>query len=169
MKRALIIVIALGLLFSSTELLANDSIVTVNYQWYQDNYDYVLETIQRGDEREVIPIVNTIGSIWRNRDGAIWIEVAPAIAQALLYVPNPMLLWFHSHQSEFETWIEDLPDALLTDYMGQDGNIEKLKRLREQLINGLSEYRKKESDQSLNAMADRLIGRLKSTEVSTVK
>jgi predicted PurR-regulated permease PerM len=169
MKRLAILIAAVCVLLAvASGIHATESLVTVNYQWYLNNYDSVQETIQKGDEREVVPIINTIGAIWRDRDGAIFIEVAPAIAQALLYVPKWMLLWFQANQTQFDAWIETLPYALLTDYVGQTDSVAKLKQLRQRLISALSGYSGTEIDRNLKAMADRLIERLQTTEVRAI-
>ncbi len=80
----------------------------LNAAWLLQNEKTISNQLQASSDIEVMPIINTLGIIWQNREGAIGSEVSPYIAQALIYKSDNMLAWFNKHPKSLETWLQNI-------------------------------------------------------------
>ena len=60
------------------------SLTKLNSDWLLENENSIATDLQTLSSREVMPIINALGTTWQFRDGAIGGEVSPYIAQASL-------------------------------------------------------------------------------------
>lgn len=109
MKNIKQLFVILVLLFTGSEsaLAEYKSLSDVNTKWFDENYTSINECLKSGCEKQIVPIINTLGTIWISRDGAIGFEVFPSMALALSYRTELMLIWFNQHPDEFSKWVEN--------------------------------------------------------------
>jgi hypothetical protein len=159
-------IVLLLVAFHNQVLASGSELVESNFHWYQNNYEHIHSVLAGSNMREVIPIINTVGTIWEFHDGAIRNEVSPALALAFTHHPRQMLGWFQEHPTEFEQWLEKFPYTLLTDYSG--GKTAELEAVKIALISSLSAFIKSKEDPSLIKMAKNLNSKLLATQVREV-
>jgi len=145
------------------------NLTEMNSEWYFNNYDKVQQILISGTNEEAIPIINTLGLIWKNRDGGIWIEVAPAICNALIYKTRLMLLWFDDYPEEFSSWLKRMPMAMFTVWSDKDSDFAKLEKLRIKMIKHLKAYQKSETNKALKNRCLTLIEVLENTRTSRLE
>ena len=145
----------------------HEELVSLNLQWMYDNYEYALQVLKSSNEKEVIPVINIVGEIWKRRDGAVFIEVSDLIGYALLNHTDKILLWFKANPNDFEAWKEKMPIALFTDWSGEQ--FEELKILKKNLILVLDEFTLKSNSDELTDMANSLSVILKDSNVRSIQ
>ena len=118
----------------------SSELTELNAAWLHQNEKTIASQLQTSSDIEVMPIINTLGIIWQNRDGAIGSEVSPYIAQALIFKSNNMLAWFNKHPKALESWLQDIPHSLLTNYNGSQEYSAYLATLKKQLTSSMSSY-----------------------------
>jgi hypothetical protein len=141
----------------------------MNYDWYINNYKKIDQIIVSGTNDEAIPVINILGLIWKNRDGAIWIEVAPAIGGAILYKTKLMLLWFAGYPEEYSSWLDKMPRALFTAWSGKESDVVRLETLRTKMIEHLKTYQDSEANEDLRQKNLALIEVLQKTKVRKIE
>jgi len=157
-----------SLLFSGRCFAESESLTAVNFQWYLDNHQQIVETIQGGQSAEVIPIVNTLGSIWQHKDGAVWVEVAPAIAQALMHQNELMLTWFIAHPKAWQEWQSNMTNALFTNWDGSDQQTQQLEALRQTMLDKLAKLTKSPTSEQQSAMNQTLHALISASSVRVI-
>lgn len=135
MKIFTIVIISLLASFSFASELTK-----LNAAWLHQNEKAITSQLQTSSDIEVMPIINTLGIIWQNRDGAIGSEVSPYIAQALIFKSNYMLAWFNKHPKSLEAWLHDIEPNLLTNYNGSPDYSYFLAKIKNQLTSAMSSY-----------------------------
>lgn len=138
-----------------------------NSEWFNANHAHIRATILSGERREVIPIINTIGMLWANADGAIGSEVGPSIADAMIYQPKLMFSWFERNPVIFDKWLVQIQYDVFTDY--GDLGTEKLEKVRTTLIHALAEYIAKEDALSLKNLAQRVLDMVSSIKPRVIE
>ena len=170
MKSQLIIVVLIlsltNLAFSSDQ---SKNLVEVHYDWCLENDIQIDEILKNGTDDDAIPIINTLGLIWKHRDGEIWIGVAPRISSAFLYKPRLMFLWFSKHEKEYSSWLKEMPTALFTAWSGENSDVVRLEKLRVKMIENLKIYQKSESNEDLRQNCLALIEVLQKTKVDKIQ
>jgi hypothetical protein len=142
------------------------SLTQANLDWYESNIDNINRLLRAGEPFEVIPVINTLGEIWEFRDGAVGAEIATMIAQSFIYHTHLTFLWFEKHPKAFDGWIDELPEALLTDYDGSEST--RLKALKTELLASLNYYLSSSITNRTDALANRFLIKLKTTEIRVV-
>lgn len=148
-----------------TTATTHASLVETNISWHQQHQTYIEETLKTTDCNAVIPIINTLGLLWQERDGAVSFEVAPTIAIALTHHPQAMLQWFQKHPDQYTQWLEEIPNTLLTDFQGDQ---QKINQLKQNLIKALYQYTQEPIPTELNALADKMKKQLEKHEIQTI-
>ena len=141
----------------------------MNYEWCLKNRIEIDEVLKNGTDYDAIPIINTLGLIWKHRDGEIWIGVAPRISSALLYKPRLMFLWFSKYEEEYSSWLKEMPTALFTAWSGEISDVVRLENLRAKMIECLKSYQKSETNEDLRQKCLALIKVLQTTKVRKIE
>ena len=123
-----------------TSMSFASELVTLNAKWLHQNESIIAQNLQTRTDVAAMPIINTLGEIWQNRDGALGSEVSPQIANALIYKANNMLAWFQKHPEALKSWAQEIPYSLLTNYSGEPEYSAYLKQLKAQLTSSMSSY-----------------------------
>lgn len=153
------------LLWASFPVTATTYHNEANLLWFHRNYDHIMVTINSGKNVSLVPIVNTIGQIWKKRDGGISGEVSPVIATLLIQEPDLMLSVFEENSEHFSKWLDELQSPLFTDFTGSD--YENLVVLHRELLNAMIEY-SKSGDSRLVPFSKRLVEKLRTIDVRVV-
>jgi uncharacterized protein YutE (UPF0331/DUF86 family) len=109
-----------------------------SFNWLMRNYDEALRILKGRNKVQVIKTLNYLLDAWKNRDGAIGLEISEFFVQALLTNTKSMIDAFRTHKQEFHSFLERLPYVVFTDYFGNA--IDKLKQLKIDLIERLKVY-----------------------------
>jgi hypothetical protein len=168
--KTIIIMIAIITFFEIPSFASDYRDLThMNYEWYINNYKKIDQIIVSGTNDEAIPVINVLGLIWKNRDGGIWIEVAPAIGGAILHKTKLMLLWFAGYPEEYSSWLDKMPRALFTAWSGKESDVVRLETLRTKMIEHLKTYQNSEANEDLRQKSLALIEVLQKTKVRKIE
>ena len=155
------------LFFLSNAFARGSEWLESNAEWFKTNHEYVYLTIRDGNQRELIPIISTLGMLWGNADGAIGSEVAPAIAAAMIHRPKSMLSWFEKNPNGFDRWLSQAQYDVFTDY--SDSGVERLEQVRVALLASLKKYREEEQAPTLKQMAARAYETISALSIRTIE
>jgi hypothetical protein len=139
MNRALFLILSI---FSFHAV--SGELTKMNGDWLLANESKIEMMLKSQDDIEVMPIINTLGSIWINRDGALGSEVSPYIAQSLIHKPTNMLAWFGAHPDSLDAWLKNLESNLLTNYNGSAEYTDFLNNLKSGLVLSMAKYEGKD-------------------------
>ena len=108
---------------------------------------------------------------WRRRDGAAFQEVGYELSEAVVKSPQEFLHAMASAQSEFKTWLKDLPYHTFTIYESRNALQDDLytayyERLRSLMIDAVSAFH---DDPQIGGIAKLISQRLLKTEVRAVQ
>ncbi|HUI90914.1 MAG TPA: hypothetical protein VLX68_01585 [Chitinivibrionales bacterium] len=136
------------------------------YYWFQAHtdsiYSVIIDTSKNADT-----ILSRAFLSWKRRDGAIFIEICYFIGPALVFRPAKMLKYFAKDTAEFAEFLLDLPDAMFTDYNGNEKD--KLENMRLRIISSLDKLiANKSGDRNIRNIAKKLLTRIKSITVHVV-
>jgi hypothetical protein len=76
-----------------------------SWAWMNKNYMYVVKEIESEDSEQIIPIMNTIGTIWLHRDGGLWAESAKLMLLMVTHHPKVFFCWFYLHKDSYEDFL----------------------------------------------------------------
>lgn len=158
----ILIPILLGVSFSAFSTTYQNEI---NLAWFHENHEYISIAIDSGEFTPLVPIVNTIGEIWKKRDGGISGEVSPVIAKLLVKEPELMLSVFEANPEHFSRWLNELQSPLFTDFTGNE--YESLVTLHHDLLGMMLKY-SKDGNPRLVPFSRRLVEKLKVIDVRVV-
>lgn len=137
------------LLLLAKTALAGPQLTNQNFDWYSENHKYISELIKSGHQRELVPVITTLGTIWRHRDGAIGSEIAEVISEAMTYQPKLMFSWFNKYPEQLENYINRIPSNLFTNYSGSPEFGPRINKLKSLMERNLFEFISSEKDAEL--------------------
>lgn len=146
MNKTLLLVI---LCFLVKTALAGTQLTNQNFGWYSENHKYISELVKSGNKRELVPVITTIGTIWKNRDGAIGSEIAEVIAEAMAYQPKMMFSWFNKYPEQLEKYNKTMSSNLFTNYSESTEFAPRLNKLKSLMEKNLFEFINSEKDVEL--------------------
>lgn len=141
------------LLFLAKTVLAGTQLTNQNFDWYSENYKYINELLKTGNKRELVPVITTLGTIWKHRDGAIGSEIAETIAEAMTYQPKLMFSWFSKYPEQLEIYIKRMPNDLFTNHSDSADFAPRLYQLKALMEKSLFQFISSEKDTVLVAAA----------------
>lgn len=141
------------------------NLTQLNYEWYHSNWEKIGDLTVNGSDNDLVPIVNTIGLMWKYRDGAVSSAIAPAISRLFIYHPRITFIWFLKHPDEFKSLVGELPGDLFVGEPDQEGDL--LLR-KEELLKSLASYSKIEKNLKLKNMADLIYTTITETEIRII-
>jgi len=154
-------------LFSPLVNAQGPALVEANFEWLVNNYHEITNVLKTGTTEEAVPLINTLGNIWRFKDGAIGIEVSDLIALSLIHHTKLTLSWFQKHPKAYSSWLNEMPNVLFTDYAG--GKVDELYKTKESLLIILSNYQFSNIEVKLEALADEMTNVIKPIEVREIE
>ena len=75
---------------------------------------------------------------WRQRDGAVWLELSEFLEVALISNPELIVYMFEDDEELLNSWLKRVDVQLFTDFVG--GEKERLTEVRTKIISQLSKY-----------------------------
>lgn len=141
------------LLFLAKTALAGTQLTNQNFDWYSEHHKYISELVKSGNKRELVPVITTLGTIWKNRDGAIGSEIAEIVAEAMTYQPKMMFSWFNKYPEELEAYNKRMSSNLFTNYSESTEFAPRLNRLKSIMEKNLFKFISNEKDSELVAAA----------------
>lgn len=161
MKKLLMAVLFLASCSTSATTYKNEA----NLTWLHENYRFIRVEVSKANSSHQLPIINTIGEIWKRRDGGTSGEVSPLIAKALISSPSLMLSVFEENPDSFKTWLNELESPLFTDFTGE--GYDELIALHKELLEAMTIYTQT-GDTRLTPFAEQLVDELKGISVRVV-
>ncbi|OAN11382.1 hypothetical protein A3K86_20775 [Photobacterium jeanii] len=136
--------LVLGLSFSANSLATTptNSVeirTAINLSWFSGNYQHIETSLLTQDTDSVLPLINTLGEIWLQRDGAISGEVSPLLAQAIIMHPEVTLAVLSSHPNSYQKWVERELNGMLFTAQTDKEKLE-LEMLQGSLAGALADY-----------------------------
>lgn len=150
----------------SIQATASTAMSRINLDWYESNYIEVDEILEAEDSVLTIPTINTIGNIYKYRDGFVRSMITPSIIKAFFYHPRLMTAWFAKRQNheDFDAFINELQQAPFTNFMMKDEAWMEVVGYRLKLIELLPSYIANEDNADLKDVAVQLLEKLTSIE-----
>jgi HEPN domain-containing protein len=93
-----------------------------SYEWIERNREKVLSQFEHGDIQKCSHALDMLKEAWRNRDGAIWLELTEFFEIALLHHPELIVFMYRDDEELLDSWLESAPVQLFTDFLGGDKN-----------------------------------------------
>lgn len=127
-------------LYLSRELIAKlDSIGSSNsYEWLELHRDEVLRAFKKNDKKTSAVALQMLKDAWKNRDGAVWLELSEFFEVLLVHNPGMLITMFDSDFELLDSWLERVEGQIFTDFLG--GEVKQLEYLRTQIIDKLNLY-----------------------------
>lgn len=157
--------LSLIILFYIPVSIFSQNNIKVDYEWYISNSSRIENTIKDINVNSE-HMIDTLVNIWKNRDGAIGLEVSEYIVLGLIHKPNETLKVFASYPKSFKDWVNDIPENVLTDYGKGSGSI---KNERELIICSLNKYKVSKKENRYKKMADKIIHKLNNTKLRVIE
>ena len=155
-------------LAASNFSLAGTQLTNQNFDWYSENREYIRDLIKSGNVRELVPVINTIGTIWKYRDGAIGSEVSEGVAEAMIYQPKLIFTWFNKHPEQLIQWNKRMQPDLFTDYAGSQAIVKRMNSIKDLLNSELFKFISTEKDRKLVAAAITVLDSLRTISVREI-
>lgn len=138
----------------------------VTYEWFRQNHNEVIEVL-RDTTKNADQVINNILMVFRNRDGAIGIEISYYIEQALLHRPKDMINGFYNSPQEYKDWLNQVGTYLLTDFSGK--RIEEKEKLKRDVLKVLESFIESNPEPEYRKIAQELLLEIQSTPVTAVE
>lgn len=155
------------LLFISCTALAVD-IQQIRIDWFEANQETLIKMIRDSESTELVPIMETLGSLWLRRDGALGVEVAPYIAETMIQAPLLAFSWFSDHAEDYEVFVSQSQQVLFTDFSNEAEAQNEMEYLRKRLAIKSAEFASSNNPDNLLNMASKLSSHLQKLKVQVV-
>ncbi|UTA81214.1 hypothetical protein J4377_07025 [Halomonas sp. XH26] len=139
---------------------------SVGYAWLENNRKKVIELFKEGDSRKSKKALEMLKMAWKNRDGAIWLEIADFFEAALIHNPNLIIDMFDNDEELLDSWLEKAEVQLFTDFAG--GQKERYKKVKNAILQSLSEYINNTKSPEKLEVAKKIYSTLESAEVREI-
>ena len=112
--------------------------------------------------------METLGSLWLRRDGALGLEVAPYIAEVMIQAPLLAFSWFSEHPEDYEAFVSQSQQVLFTDYSIEAEAQIEMEDLRQRLALRSAEFTSTNNPKILLNMASKLSKHVQNLKVKVV-
>lgn len=100
--------------------------------------DTRIQLLREGDLRKCRQSLDMLKEAWRQRDGAVWLELSEFLEVALISNPELIVYMFEDDEELLNSWLKRVDVQLFTDFVG--GEKERLTEVRTKIISQLSKY-----------------------------
>ncbi|GGX42573.1 hypothetical protein GCM10007392_06410 [Saccharospirillum salsuginis] len=152
----------------SRELLAKLDAVSSSsgYEWLERNRYKVIQLLKEGDLKKCQPALDRLKEAWKNRDGAVWLELTDFFEVALTSNPELIVSMFENDEELLDSWLERAGAQLFTDFSGREK--ERLTRVRSVIISQLKKYIAGTNSRSRREVADKILSVIEESEVREI-
>lgn len=140
---------------------------SVGYEWLENNRKKVIELLKEGDSKKSKKAVEMLKMAWKNRDGAIWLEIADFFEIGLIHSPNLIIDMFDGDTKLLDSWLERAEVQLFTDFVG--GQKERYKETKSAILQSLSEYINSTKSAEKLDVAKKIYDTLESAEIREIE
>ncbi|MFZ8142662.1 HEPN domain-containing protein [Alteromonas macleodii] len=152
----------------SRELIAKLDAVSSSsgYEWLEKNRKKVVQLLREGDLQKCRQPLDMLKEAWKNRDGAVWLELTEFFEVALTSNPELIVNMFEDDEELLDSWLERADVQLFTDFVG--GEKERLTEIRMKIISQLNKYISEASSKSKCEVANKILAVIKESEVREI-
>lgn len=156
------------ILHISRELIAKLDAVSSSsgYEWLEKNRDKVIHLFKEGDLQKCRQALGMLKEAWKNRDGAVWLELTDFFEVALAYHPELIVSMFEDDEELLDSWLESAEVQLFTDFLG--GEKERLAEVRSTIISQLEKYISDTASKSRSEVADKILSVIKESKIREI-
>lgn len=156
------------ILYISRDLIAKLDAVSSSsgYEWLEKNRDKVVQLFKEGDLQKCRQSLNMLKEAWRNRDGAVWLELADFFEVALASNPELIVSMFEDDDELLDSWLESVDVQLFCDFLG--GDKEGIAEARSVIISQLNKYISGVSSKSKSKLAKKILTVIKESEIREI-
>lgn len=137
-----------------------------SFNWLMRNYEEALNILKHGDKADVNKVLNCLMDAWKNRDGAIGLEISVFFSQALLTQTDAIIALFQNRKQELASFLDRMPYDVFTNYTGDEKS--RLSQLRDDLIQRLNAYENQTKDDENKRIAQRIRKTMEETPVREI-
>ena len=148
----------------STMLYAQATEVT--YKWFEENHEEIVKII-KDPSANADHVINNILVVFKNRDGAIGLEISYYIEKALIIRPKDMIKGFYNYPEEYKDWLNKIGPYLLTDYSGDEKD--ELEITKQKILKSLENFINTNEETKYKEIALELYNKIKITPVRVVE
>jgi len=149
-------------------MLKLDSITSSSgYEWLERNREKAIELLKEGNSSKCGQVIKMLTEAWKNRDGAVWLEVSEFFEVALTYNPNLLIDMFVNEEELLDSWLESADVQLFTDFIGGEAN--RLETVKNLIISKLTKYIDDESNQERIAVAKKILKAIENSEIREIQ
>nr|WP_283166166.1 HEPN domain-containing protein [Shewanella fodinae] len=153
----------------SRELIAKLDAVSSSsgYEWLEKNRNKVIQLLREGNPQKCRQSLDMLKEAWKNRDGAVWLELTEFFEVALTYNPELIVSMFEDDEELLDSWLERADVQLFTDFVG--GEKERLTEVRMAIISQLKKYISNTSSKSRFEVANKILAVIEESEVREIE
>lgn len=122
----------------SRNLISKLDAISTGYEWLELNRNKVLKQLREGDVIKCRKALKMLYIAWKNRDGAVAVELSAFFEVALISNPQLILEIFKNDRELLESWLRYAEIQLFTDFLG--GNVEHLKKVQTDILFSLNHF-----------------------------
>lgn len=152
----------------SRELIAKLDAVSSSsgYEWLEKNRKKVIQLLREGNPQKCRQSLDMLKEAWKNRDGAVWLELTEFFEVALTSNPELIVSMFEDNEELLNSWLERADVQLFTDFVG--GEKERLTEVRNAIISQLKKYISDTSSKSRCEVANKILAVIEESEVREI-
>lgn len=136
------------------------------YEWIEKNREKVIQLFKEGDLNKCSQPIHMLKEAWRNRDGAVWLELTDFFEVALLHHPGLLVSMFNDDSELLNSWLESASVQLFTDFLG--GDKERLTNNRAVMISQLNKYIDQTENNKSISIAKSILSVIENSEIREI-
>jgi hypothetical protein len=136
------------------------------YEWLEKNRAKVLEQFREGNVNKCRKALEMLKIAWKNRDGAVWLELSEFFEVALINNPQLIVAIFRDDRELLESWLKSAEVQLFTDFLG--GDIERLQKVHTDIMDSLINYVNSDNNSSDIELGNLILDVIENSEVREI-
>jgi len=148
------------------EVSVEDAVSVLAFNSWKIGMQTLLE-IENEDSKLLVPIMNTVGTIWLHRDGALWVEGTHFMMKIISFHPDVFFKWFYSNQESYQIWLDKAIGEMYFSALDSKQMID-MEAERLSVIHSLNDYIEETKHYELKKMAADLKNTLTTVELEMV-
>src|SRR6266540_551007 len=139
-----------------------------SFRWLMAHRSEALRALREKNKNLVPLVLEHLRNAWRDRDGAIWLEISDFFEEGLIHLPGEALLALFDHDfSAFDEWLREIDTQIFTDFKG--GDTARLQTVKERMIESLRGHLATKPNEPTKTMAKVLLEKLPSVRIREIQ
>jgi len=139
-----------------------------SFRWLMAHRSEALRALREKNKNLVPLVLEHLRNAWRDRDGAIWLEISDFFEEGLIHLPGEALLALFDHDfSAFDEWLREIDTQIFTDFKG--GDTARLQTVQERMIESLRGHLATKPNEPTKTMAKVLLEKLPSVRIREIQ